>query len=97
MGTRSQRRSPFLQMLAIELLFVFFSPHASEKYIHMFGVKSWSGAVWIHDLVMADSQFDEVGLRLHSLQLLCCNGLTFIRHLILTRECGYMGLLGKIS
>lgn len=55
------------------LIFIFSPPPRlpllppSDKYIHMLGVKSRSGAVWIHDLVMGDSQFDEVRLRLHLL------------------------------
>ena len=72
------------------LIFIFFPPplNPSDKYIHMLGVKLWSGAVWIHDLVTGDSRFDEVRLRLRSLQPFCFSGLTFIRHVILSTETG---------
>lgn len=84
-------------MLLMELLFIYIFFPPPDKYIHMLGVKPWSGAVWIHDLVAGDSHFDEVRLRLYSLQPFQFSGLTFIRHLILSRECGYWGCWVKIS
>lgn len=63
MGMLGQRRSPFLQMLVMEL----FSP--SPQQINMYTLSAW-----IQDLVTGDSEFDDVRLRLYSLQPFCFSG-----------------------